>query len=63
MFEKGKYDVEYMRANVLRKHLTFNKNNPEDMELLRFAESKGNFNAFVKQLIRDALTTELTTKE
>lgn len=52
-FDKTRYDIEYAKANVTRKFLQFNKNDPEDMALIAWLDSqgKGNMNAYVKGLI------------
>lgn len=54
-FDKKTYDIEYARKNVTRKFLAFNRNEPEDVELLCWLDSvgRGNVNDYVKQLIRD----------
>ena len=53
-FDKTKYDTEYNAKNVTRKFLAFNKNDPDDMELLNWLKGigKGNVNEYVKGLIR-----------
>ena len=53
-FDKIKYDTEYNAKNVTRKFLAFNKNDPDDMELLNWLKGigKGNVNEYVKGLIR-----------
>ena len=51
-FDKGKYDMQYAKENIKRKHIPFNVNNPEDRELLDYLESKENMTAYIKELIR-----------
>ena len=57
-FDKTRYDIEYAKANVTRKFLQFNKNDPEDMALIAWLDSqgKGNMNAYVKGLIAADMT-------
>ena len=52
-FDKGKYDVEYARANIRRKHIPFNMQNPDDVEIFQWLETVGNVTQYVKMLIRD----------
>ena len=54
-FNKGKYDTEYNKANVTRKFIPFNKNNPEDVALLEWvnAKGKGKVTEYIKSLIRE----------
>ena len=52
MFDKSSYDVEYSRNNVMRLFLSFNRNKPEDVDLLDFARSHGNVTAYIKGLIK-----------
>lgn len=51
-FDKGKYDAEYNRTQVKCKRIPFNKNNPDDMELLEWLEKHDNVTQYVKELIR-----------
>ncbi len=51
-FDKGAYDMAYMKKNIITKTLQFNRRKPEDMMLLEHAESRGNFNQYVKGLIQ-----------
>ena len=51
-FDKSKYDQEYIKQNIIRKQIQFNRLQEEDMKLLAWAESKGNVNQYVKGLIR-----------
>ena len=57
-FNKGKYDAAYIRERVIAKRVLFNKGNEEDMRLLEHAESGGNFNGYIKGLIRRDLEAE-----
>ena len=54
-FNKGEYDKEYNKANVTRKFIPFNKNNPEDVALLEWvnAKGKGKVTEYIKSLIRE----------
>lgn len=52
-FDKSKYDQEYIKQNIIRKQIQFNRLQEEDMRLLAWAESKGNVNQYVKGLIRE----------
>jgi len=52
-FDKGAYDAAYMKANITTKKVMFNRLKPEDMKLLEHAESKGNFNRYIHNLITD----------
>lgn len=56
--EKSQYDQEYMHSRITRKLLPFNKGKPEDMALLKHAESSGNFTAYIKELIRRDMENE-----
>ena len=52
-FDKKTYDQEYQKANVTTKRLPFNKNNPDDVALLSWAENQHeNFTQYIKRLIR-----------
>lgn len=52
-FDKSKYDQEYHKANYITKRIPFNKQIPEDLKLLTFAESQPeNFTQYIKRLIR-----------
>lgn len=51
-FDKSKYDQEYIKKNIVRKQIQFNRLQPEDMQMLAWAESKGNFNAYIRSLIQ-----------
>lgn len=51
-FDKSKYDQEYARKNVIRKHIPFNKLKPEDMKLLEWIESREeSATAYIKRLV------------
>ena len=52
-FDKTKYDIEYARAHIRRKHIPFNDTNPEDAELLAWLAEQANVTQYVKGLIRD----------
>lgn len=55
-FDKSKYDQEYKKANVITKRVPFNKQIPDDMKLLSWAENQGNFTQYIKRLIRQDMT-------
>ena len=50
-FDKTSYDINYAKENIIRKMITFNRKLPEDLKLLQWAESHGNFIGYVKSLI------------
>ena len=54
-FNKSTYDAAYIRENIITKKVLFNRRKPEDMALLEHAESKGNFNAYIHDLIQEDL--------
>ena len=56
-FDQTQYIIDYNRQNVIVKRLPFNRLQDEDMELLTWAESHGNFTGYVKGLIRQDLET------
>lgn len=63
-FDKGKYDVEYARANITRVHIPFNKTNKEDMEILEHLKAKGNRTAYIKNLVyMDMIHERMTAHE
>ena len=50
--KKYAYDQEYIKKNLKRVLITFNRNNPADMRLVSWMESrKMSKNAYIKQLI------------
>lgn len=57
-FNKSEYDMEYAKQNIVRKFLAFNKNDPEDLEILAWLNNlpKGEMNGYIKRLIRDDMT-------
>lgn len=54
-FDKKTYDIEYAKEHVTRKFLAFNKDDPEDAEILAWLNNlgRGNVNGYVKNLIRE----------
>ena len=57
MFDKSQYDQTYIRENVVRKVVTFNKTKEEDRAVLAWLDTKYNFNAYIRGLIlRDMQT-------
>ena len=57
-FDKSAYDQAYNKEHLTKKLISFNLDKPDDMKLLMYAESKGNFTAYVKELIRKDMTGE-----
>ena len=56
-FDKSKYDQEYHKANYVTKRVPFNRQIPEDINLLEYAERQpGSFSAYIKSLIRQDMT-------
>ena len=51
-FDKGKYDMNYAKAHITRKHIPFNDTVPEDVELLAWLSKQENVTQYIKQLIR-----------
>lgn len=56
---KAAYDAKYREQNVTRKSVYFNKNNPEDQEMVRHLDSKGqrNISGYIKDLIKEDMET------
>lgn len=50
-FDKKAYDQQYMKENMVRKQIVFNRNNPADVRLLEHVQSQGSANAYIKELI------------
>lgn len=50
-FDKGKYDMNYAKANITRVHIPFNKTNKEDVVILEYLKTKGNRTAYIKNLV------------
>lgn len=52
---KRAYDKEYINKNIVMKSLSFNENDPEDMEIFYWIQSKGKRNGtkYIKDLIRE----------
>lgn len=51
-FDKQNYDQQYNKANVITKRVPFNRQNPDDVELLEHLQQHENFTQYIKQLIR-----------
>lgn len=60
-FNKSRYDQEYMRKNITRKLLAFNKTNPADMEILEWINSQPNGTAYIKRLIKEDMDRQKKT--
>lgn len=56
-FDKGGYDQQYNKANVITKRVPFNRQNPDDVELLEHLKQHENFTQYIKQLIRQDMAT------
>jgi hypothetical protein len=51
--KKSRYDQEYMRQNITRKLIPFNKLKQDDMEILEWLNSRPEgATAYIKDLIR-----------
>lgn len=52
---KRAYDKQYINQNIKMKSLSFNENDPEDMEIFAWIQSKGarNGTKYIKNLIRE----------
>lgn len=54
LFDQREYVNRYHRETIARKNVTFNRNKPEDMTLLEWAEKQPDgFVAYVKKLISE----------
>lgn len=52
-FDKYRYDQEYIKKNMKRVLITFNRNNAQDMHLVEWMEQQpGSMTKYIKQLIR-----------
>lgn len=51
-FDKKEYDAEYHRRFIFQKKIPFNRNLPEDLEILAFLDRQPNASGFMKDLIR-----------
>ena len=52
-------DQAYNKKNIVQKLITFNRNNPDDMELYDYLKSKGNAAGYIKDLIRADIAERL----
>lgn len=51
-FDKAAYDIQYNRDNIVTKRVPFNRQNPNDMQLLDWSANQSeSFTAYVKRLI------------
>ena len=56
--KKSRYDQEYMRQNITRKLIPFNKLKQDDMEILAWLNSRPEgATAYIKDLIRKDMKT------
>ena len=53
MFDKSKYDQEYAKEHIRRKHIPFNDTDPEDMLLWDWIRKQPNATQYIKKLIRE----------
>lgn len=61
---KYSYDQEYIKKNLKRVLLTFNRNNPSDMELANWLEQQPwSMNRYIKSLIRSDMEQHLEAGE
>ena len=51
--DKYAYDQQYLKANITTKPLTFNRQKPDDMELLEWINEQGNATQYIKRLVRE----------
>lgn len=59
LFNQAEYVKQYQRANVIGKKITFNRTNPEDMELMSWLESRPEgMVAYMKRLIREDMESK-----
>ena len=50
---KSEYDQSYEKNNIVKKHIPFNKNNPDDAKMLDWLDQQKNVTRYVKDLITD----------
>ena len=51
MFDKSKYDQQYMRANVVRRYISLNKTKKDDARILDRLTQEENYSQYIKDLI------------
>lgn len=56
---KSAYNQEYNKKNIIQKLITFNRNNPEEIEIYNYLMTKRNVNGYIKQLIREDIAEQL----
>ena len=49
---KSQYDQQYRRDHIVRKLLSFNRENSDDMMIWEYLKTVDNVNAYIKDLIR-----------
>lgn len=59
MSKKADYDMQYMRENVVRKFIPFNRRVAFDVEMLDFLATKANVTQYIKSLIRNDMLKEV----
>ena len=56
MFDKRKYDKEYVKKNITQKKVCFNRKNAKDITILKYINNHiDNFSEFVKTQIEDKM--------
>ena len=50
---KTAYDTQYILKNIVQKRINFNKQVPEDVEMLEWVNTKKNQGQYMKGLIKD----------
>jgi len=56
---KGAYDARYIKANIRQRTLSFNRNNPEDMEMYDWIGKQENATQYLKSLVREDIKKSL----
>ncbi len=49
--DKYAYDQQYLKENITKKSITFNRNKPEDMRVLEWINQQNNSNQYIKGLV------------
>lgn len=63
-FDQAEYIRQYQRENRIEKKVTFNRNNPDDMALLEWLQSRPDGMVhYIKTLIRSDMISHLTAGE
>lgn len=59
---KSAYDTQYILNNIVQKRIAFNRNIPEDVEMLDWVEQQPNQTQYMKGLISDDMTAKKSGK-